>query len=93
MRMIDMSDDDLKRIIDERVTLALVNHVPIVAEQNLLLRPKDAARELQVSIKTIGEWMRSGKLPYHRINTRIFIKREEMLAAMELSPKYKKTKK
>jgi len=42
-----------------------------------------------VSLVTIADWMKTGKLPYHRINSRIFFKKSEVLEALQSKSKIK----
>ncbi|MBK9722131.1 MAG: helix-turn-helix domain-containing protein [Saprospiraceae bacterium] len=88
--VITMNSDDLKALIDESVTNALSKSSQPKKEDETLLNRKDISKFFSVSLVTVSQWMKSGKLPYHRINSRIFFKKVEVLKAMEISPKYKK---
>ncbi len=84
--------DELKELINESVANALSKVPQPPNEDEILLRRKDVAKLFSVSLVTVSQWMKDGKLPYHRINSRIFFKKVEVLKAMELSPKYKRFK-
>ncbi|MBK9221019.1 MAG: helix-turn-helix domain-containing protein [Saprospiraceae bacterium] len=88
--VVTMSTDELKALIEEGVSNALSKSFQPKKEDDTLLRRKDVSKLFSVSLVTISQWMKNGKLPYHRINSRIFFKKVEVLKAMEISPKYKK---
>lgn len=81
--------DELKSIINESVSNAFAK-IPQPKEEETLLRRKEVAKLLSVSLVTISDWMKTGKLPYHRINTRIFFKKSEVMEAIEIKQKYKR---
>ena len=88
--VVSLKVDELKEIINNCVSDA-ISHIPVPkVEDCTLFRRKDVAALFKVSLVTITQWMKSGKLPYHRINSRIFFKKEEVMQAMETSPKYKR---
>jgi hypothetical protein len=62
-------------------------------EDKTLLRRSDVSKLFTVSLVTINKWMRSGKLPYHRINSRIYFKKNEVLEAMQSAQKHKRSAK
>ncbi|MBI4929438.1 MAG: helix-turn-helix domain-containing protein [Bacteroidetes bacterium] len=88
--IVTLKVDELKGIINESVSNAIskIPHQP--KEDDSLLRRKDVAKLFSVSLVTISAWMKSGKLPYHRINSRIFFKRKEVMEAMQSTQKYKR---
>lgn len=88
--VVTMNADELRNLIDESVTNALIKSFQPKKEDDTLLKRKDVSKLFSVSLVTISQWMKGGKLPYHRINSRIFFKKAEVLKAMEISPKYKK---
>lgn len=88
--VVTMSTDELKALIAEGVYNALSKSSQPREEDEILLNRKDISKFFSVSLVTVSQWMKSGKLPYHRINSRIFFKKAEVLKAMEISPKYKK---
>jgi helix-turn-helix protein len=63
------------------------------SEDKTLLRRKDVSKLFTVSLVTINKWMRSGKLPYHRINSRIYFKKNEVIEAMQSPQKHKRSNK
>ena len=91
MNLVVVDIDQLKTIINDAVTAAMKqHHAP--EQQDEILRKVEVAKELKVSLKTIGKWMKQGKLPFHRINTRLFFKRSDIMNAMKLPQKYQRQK-
>ncbi len=78
---------ELKNIIDESVTNALTK-VSKKPEEEILLKRIDVARLFGVSLVTLNQWMRDGRIPCHRINTRVFFKRTEVMEALSSVKKY-----
>ncbi|NUM50921.1 MAG: helix-turn-helix domain-containing protein [Flavobacteriales bacterium] len=78
---------ELKNIIDESVTNALTK-VPQKPEEETLLKRKEVAQIFGVSLVTLNQWMRDGRIPCHRINTRVFFKRTKVMEALNTVKKY-----
>ena len=87
--LVTLNVNDLRGIINESVSNAL-SKLPQPKEEDSLLRRKDVAKLFSVSLVTIADWMKTGKLPYHRINSRIYFKRNEILEALTIKSKYKR---
>lgn len=47
-----------------------------------LLSIREAAELLGVTVQTVHEWKRRGLLKYHKLGSRTYLKRAEVLAAM-----------
>lgn len=57
---------------------------PATAESEDLLTMKQATDLLGVSAHTLHEWKRIGKLPYYKLGSRTFFKRDEIMAALQV---------
>ena len=90
--VVTLNVNDLRGIINESVSNAL-SKLPQPKEEETLLRRKDVAKLFSVSLVAISEWMKSARLPYHRINSRIFFKRSEVFEAMQSTSKLKRLRK
>ncbi len=90
--IITLNVNDLKQIIDKSIEHAF-SKVPKQNEEETILRRKDVAKLFSVSLVTIADWMKTGKLPYHRINSRIFFKKSEVMQCVEVKEKYKQIRK
>ena len=88
--LVTLSVNELKSIINQSVADAISKAQHPLSE-DVLLKRKDIAKLFSVSLVTINSWMNSGKLPYHRINSRIFFKKREVMEAMAGINKYKST--
>jgi predicted DNA-binding transcriptional regulator AlpA len=80
--------NELKSIINESVSNAF-SKIPQAKEDDVLLKRKDVASLFSVSLVTIADWMKTNKIPYYRINSRIFFKRKEVLEALQSKKKFK----
>lgn len=59
-------------------------------ENDELLKIEDAVKFLRVSKVTIYKWRAKGILPFHRISSRIYFKKSELMEAIKISAKYKR---
>ena len=76
--VVTLKIEELKSIINESVENAIrINSKP--NEEDSLLCRKDLARLFSVSLVTISAWTKSGKLPYHRMGSRIYFKKSEIM--------------
>ncbi len=76
--------DDLKSIIDERLQAALTTFKPAEPEtkEEELIKIEEVCKLLNVSKVTIHAWKKSGKLPFYRISNKIYFKRNEIVDAL-----------
>jgi len=79
--LVTLKVEDLKILIRESVEEIISKNLPRKIEDKLLCR-KDVARLLSVSLVTVSTWMKSEKLPYHRIGSRIFFKESEVMGLL-----------
>ncbi len=76
--------EELKAYIDQTVGSAIQNTPePPKADNEVFLRRSDVAKLFSISIVTVSEWSKSGRLKSYRINSRVFFKKDEVLAAMK----------
>lgn len=66
----------------------LAHHVPPPASgattpAEELLSIREAAALLGVTVQTVHEWKRRGLLMYHKLGSRTYLKRADMLAALQ----------
>lgn len=79
-----ISIGELKSVISEtveselkKITLQIQN--PELTE---LITRKETAKLLGITLVTLSEWQKSGKIPAYRIGTRVRYKRAEVLNAL-----------
>lgn len=69
------------------VRYELNQHVPPTAlptpQGEELLTVQEAARLLDVTVQTVHDWKRRGLLKYHKLGSRSYIKRADVLAALK----------
>lgn len=80
----DSTLDELRSYIDDRMKSSVQStaEAPKV-DHEVLLRRLDVAKLFSVSVVTVSQWSKSGRLKSYRINSRVFFKRDEVMAAMK----------
>ena len=76
--------DDLRAVIRHE----LQHHAPAATVGNTapadeLLSIREAAELLGVTVQTVHEWKRRGLLKYHKLGSRSYLKRADVLAALQ----------
>ena len=90
--IVTLKVDELKAIIDESVNSALEKNLPSKENsEETLLKRKDVAKLFGVSLVTVNEWMKQKRLPFFRVNTRVFFKKQDVLNCMDSIKKYART--
>ncbi len=84
--VVTLKVDELKAIISESISTAL-SKAPPAPEEEIILKRVDVARLFKISYVTLNQWMRDGRIIYHRINSRIFFKKSEVMQALNHSVK------
>jgi hypothetical protein len=72
---------DLKETFRECVREEMQKNKPEEKAEEELIKINEAVKILQVSKVTISKWMKQGIIPYHRISSRIYFKRNELIEA------------
>ena len=77
--------DDLRAIIRHEVSVAgAAVPAPAAADAGPeLLTVREAADFLNVCLQTVHDWKRRGMLPYHKIGGRTYLKRTDVLGALQ----------
>lgn len=86
--VVQLHVNELELIINRCIERAIVKR-PVEKPDEVLLKRVDVAELFSVSLVTVTEWMKTGKIPYHRINSRVFFKKSELMQCIELKDKYK----
>ena len=81
--------DDLKKMIAEAIE-ASVNNLPTQAptqptasNKDELLSKQTVADELHVSLQTISNYFRKGRLPFLRVDRRVYVRRSDLNKVLE----------
>lgn len=82
--------DQLTQIIRDCVRKEVDKTQPINSDNNDLIRVEDAVKLLKVSKVTLYKWRRAGIIPYHRIASRIYFKKSEIIEALKTSRRFRK---
>ncbi len=80
--VVTLTVGELKAIILESVELALSKNNQSVPEEKLL-KKTEVAKYFHVSIGTINDWMKRGKLPFYHVGSRVFFKHRDVMAALD----------
>ncbi len=82
---------ELKTIIKDCIEEALKQFTSSSEKDETLMRRIDVAKLFGISLVTLNQWMRDGRLLYHRIKSRIYFKKTEVMEALNLIKRYKHT--
>ena len=76
--------DDLRAVIRHELQ-ALTPAAPVgnTPPTDELLSIREAATLLGVTVQSIHEWKRRGLLPYHKLGSRSYIKRADVVGALQ----------
>jgi excisionase family DNA binding protein len=77
--------EDLRAVVrhelQHRAPAAPVGGSPSLSDELLSIR--EAATMLGVTVQTVHEWKRRGLLKYHKLGSRSYLKRADVLAALQ----------
>jgi excisionase family DNA binding protein len=88
--LVQMTSEELETLIINSVSNALNQRKQTKEVEEKLLKRKDVAKYFSISLVTVNEWMKAGKLPFHKINSRVFFKKSEVETAMQTPVKTKR---
>lgn len=83
-----LSIPEFENLIKESVRSELENFQPTETKEEELIKTKTACKLLHVSSVTLNQWRKEGRIPFHRISSRIYFKRSELLDSLESVQKY-----
>ena len=78
--------DELKALIQDAVIKVLderLSAFPPEKKEDQLLKLDEVAKLFGVSKVTIHSWKRNGLLPFYRINSKIYFKRDEVFNSLK----------
>lgn len=75
--------EDMRAVIRHELHHAPAAPVGNTAPADELLSIREAAELLGVTVQTIHEWKRRGLLKYHKLGSRSYLKRADVLAALQ----------
>ena len=84
-----ISLDDLEKRIENIVLRCFekkhsLKPAPTNQQNDELLKAKEVCKLLNISLVTLWTWKKLGKIPYYNIGTRIFFKKHEVIASLNL---------
>ena len=75
--------EDVRAIVRHELQQAIPAPVGTAAPADELLSIHEAAELLGVTVQTCHEWKRRGMLRYHKLGSRSYIKRGDIMAALQ----------
>ncbi|WP_345056448.1 helix-turn-helix domain-containing protein [Hymenobacter glaciei] len=82
---------DLRAVIRHELDHSSVIAEPLASPRDELLTIREAAALLDVTVQTVHEWKRRGLLKYNKIASRSYIKRADVLSALQGHQRTSKT--
>lgn len=80
----DQMKEDIRAIVRYELTNAPTAPAGLpTAPADELLSIREAAALLGVTVQTVHEWKRRGLLKYHKLGSRSYLKRADVLAALQ----------
>ena len=81
---------DVRAVIRHELDHSVVTSEQLVNPTDELLTIREAAVLLDVTVQTVHEWKRRGLLKYHKLGSRSYLKRADVLSALTDQQRTKK---
>ncbi|GAB3231265.1 hypothetical protein GCM10027346_17570 [Hymenobacter seoulensis] len=75
--------EDVRAVVRHELTQRTASSTTVAAPVDELLTVREAATLLDVTQQTVHEWKRRGLLKYHKLGQRTYLKRADVLAALQ----------
>lgn len=95
MLIVQISRTELQTMLEEAVRNAVSGLQNTKSNNEQYLSRKDVAELFKVTLTTINDWCKVGKLKRHHINSRVYFMKSEIETLFQPKPKdeaYRKTK-
>ena len=79
---------ELRAIINDCIAESLKQFNPKSENEEVLMKRIDVAKMFGISLVTLNQWMRDGRLLYHRIKSRVYFKKAEVIEALNVNKNY-----
>ncbi len=79
----------LRQVIREEIKSVLVE-INCHSDDDTLLTRKEVSQMLHISLPTLHQFQKNGRIPFYRIGGRVLYKKGQVLKAIELPIKYRK---
>jgi len=79
--LMQLTEDELREIIKSSVQ-EIINKNKSNLQNKDLLTFKEVISLLGISASTLNSWKREGKIPYHKLNGRIYFKYDEITQSL-----------
>jgi hypothetical protein len=85
--IVTLDIEELKRIIEDCLKDANTLQEKDKIEEDTLLKRTEVAKLFGVSLVTLNQWRKEGIIKRHKIKSRVFFKRSEVMQALNTLPK------
>ena len=75
--LLTFSEDEFKQLLIEVIKAAMSDIKIEIVEDKIMTR-QEVADYLRISLPTLHEYMKKGRIPFHRINSRIRFKKRDL---------------
>jgi hypothetical protein len=85
--IVTLDIEELKRIIEDCIKDANTAQEQDKIEEDTLLKRTEVAKLFGVSLVTLNQWRKEGIIKRHKIKSRVFFKKSEVMQALNTLPK------
>lgn len=85
--IVTLDIEELKRIIEDCLKEANTAQEQDRIEEDTLLKRTEVAKLFGVSLVTLNQWRKEGIIKRHKIKSRVFFKKSEVMQALNTLPK------
>lgn len=85
--IVTLDIEELKRIIEDCLKDANTAQEKDKIEEDTLLKRTEVAKLFGVSLVTLNQWRKEGIIKRHKIKSRVFFKKSEVMQALNTLPK------
>jgi len=75
--LLKFSEDDFKQMLIDVIKAAMAEIKIEIVEDNMMTR-QEVADYFRISLPTLHAYMKKGRIPFHRINSRIRFKKRDL---------------
>lgn len=79
--IIPFTEEEFDSKLEAILKRALKNHIPLSTEKKYITR-KEVAKKLHISLPTLNEYTKSGRIKGYRINGRVLYREDEIENAL-----------
>ena len=81
--IVTLNVEELRRIIDESLAEAF-KKLPVKPNEDTLMQRSEVAKLFNVSLVTLNQWRREGRIIRYKIKSRVYFKKSEIMNAIHV---------